>query len=97
MAIRGGGRSEALITSVALGSRGLESLPLSTVPLDAPALAMEHILASLAGVEARLDANDRRSPNLQQQRRPDPDPPYNDTGGWKEDAANRRLVFTQAV
>ena len=52
--------------------RGVEPLPTVTKPLDAGALAMEHVLASLARMEARLDATDRGVPTTVPPLRPDP-------------------------
>ncbi|KAG6403793.1 hypothetical protein SASPL_136025 [Salvia splendens] len=67
--------TEALVATSALTIRGLEPLPVSTRALDPAAMAMEHVLASLARVEARLEENDRRFNSVFSLSHPDPDPP----------------------
>lgn len=52
--------TEAIVATTTPFIRGLEPLPASSAPLDASALALEHTLASIARVEARLDAHERQ-------------------------------------
>ncbi|KAG6410327.1 hypothetical protein SASPL_128385 [Salvia splendens] len=77
MANRGGfNRTEPLTTISAGIVMGVESRSSSTRPLDTPAMALEHVLASIARLEARMDASDRRGGAAQPPPGPDPDPPY---------------------
>lgn len=71
--------------------------PSSSVPLDAPALAMEHVLASLAGVEARLDESERRSNPPPPPIRPDPASPYTESQGWRGESSMPRAFTTTAT
>ncbi|KAG6423332.1 hypothetical protein SASPL_113726 [Salvia splendens] len=97
MANRVGHRTEPIgapSTSVAVG---LESQPAPTAALDTPALAFEHILASIARLEARLDASERRAAITQPPPRPDPDPPYSDWQRGRDDTTRHRAVSTTAT
>ncbi|KAG6412976.1 hypothetical protein SASPL_125671 [Salvia splendens] len=77
---------------------GEESQSSSTLALDTPAMAFEHMLASLARLEARLDASERRAAVAQPPPRPDPDPPYVDwQRGEREFWAERDNRSTTAV
>ncbi|KAL1554869.1 hypothetical protein AAHA92_15377 [Salvia divinorum] len=71
----GSGRQEAPLATSAITIRGLEPVPSSTAPLDPTALTLEHVLASLARVKARLEENDRRAMTAGPQPPPEPDPP----------------------
>ncbi|KAG6427961.1 hypothetical protein SASPL_112209 [Salvia splendens] len=81
MANRAGIRAEPLVSSTAGTTRGLEASSSSTGALDTTALAFEHVLASLARIEARMDASERRNSVALPPPRPDPKPP-ND--GWQQ-------------
>ncbi|KAG6393283.1 hypothetical protein SASPL_147520 [Salvia splendens] len=87
MANRAGIRAEPIVGSDAGTTRGLEASPSSTGALDTTALAFEHVLASLARIEARLDTSERRNSVAQPPPRPDPKPPYSD---W----ARQRPILT---
>ncbi|KAG6394620.1 hypothetical protein SASPL_145209 [Salvia splendens] len=76
---------------------GLEPLSSAAAPLNAQALAFEHILASIARVEARLDAEGRQPASAPPRSRPDPDPPYDATAGWRRGAMDQRPVYTTTV
>ncbi|KAG6429539.1 hypothetical protein SASPL_107591 [Salvia splendens] len=75
---RGGSRTKPIITTFANVSVGVESHSSATLALDTPALAFEHVLASLARLEARIEASERNATIAQPPPRPDPDPPYTD-------------------
>ncbi|KAG6421447.1 hypothetical protein SASPL_118000 [Salvia splendens] len=90
MANRAGIRAELIVGSDAGTTRGLEASPSSTGALDTTALAFEHVLASLASIEAQLDASERRYSVAQPPPRPDPKPPYSD---W----ARQRPILTTAT
>ncbi|KAG6437863.1 hypothetical protein SASPL_102793 [Salvia splendens] len=76
---------------------GLGSQPSSTVALDTPALAFEHVLASLARLEARLDASKRRAATAHPPSRPDPDPPYLDWQSGREETVRQRPILMTAT
>ncbi|XP_047965656.1 uncharacterized protein LOC125210120 [Salvia hispanica] len=98
MASQGIVRTEAIAATTTPFIRGLDPLSSSSsAPLNASALALEHILASIARVEARLDASDRQPTRDPPQSRPDPDPPYNINGGWRGESTAHRPVMTSAV
>lgn len=88
-------RFDPLSTTVA--NRVLPPPPASSVVLDAPALAMEHVLASLARVEARLDEAERRSNSLLPPIRPEPAPPYTEPQGWRGEFSRPRAITTTAT
>ncbi|KAG6414164.1 hypothetical protein SASPL_126882 [Salvia splendens] len=71
---------------------GGESQSSSTLALDTPALAFEHVLASLARLEARLDASERRAAVAQPPPRLDPDPPYVDWQQGRENSGRRTVI-----
>ncbi|XP_042005941.1 uncharacterized protein LOC121754689 [Salvia splendens] len=76
---------------------GLEPLAAASAPLNAQALAFEDILASIARVEARLDAEGRQPVNAPPRSRPEPDPPYDGPSGWRRGSPNRHHIPTAAV
>ncbi|KAG6418308.1 hypothetical protein SASPL_120511 [Salvia splendens] len=76
---------------------GLHPLPTASLALNAPALTLEHILASIARVEARLDAEGRQPVSTQPRSRPDPDPPYDVASGWRRGSADQRPISTAAI
>ena len=90
-------RTEPMVVSSTSVIRGLEQLPTSTAPFNASALAWEHVLASIARVEVRLDASERRSNTSPPQSRPDPDPPYADWHGRRGDSTFQRPIITTAT
>ncbi|KAG6423273.1 hypothetical protein SASPL_113664 [Salvia splendens] len=75
-------------------TRESEPLPSPSVPLDTPALAFEHILASLAHLEAKIEASEQRAVIVQPPPRPEPDPPYLDWQRGREDSTRHRAVLT---
>ncbi|KAG6387053.1 hypothetical protein SASPL_152235 [Salvia splendens] len=81
LANRAGIRAEPLVGSAAGTTRVLEASSSSIGALDTTALAFEHVLASLACIEARLDASEWRNSVAPPPPRPDPKPP-ND--GWQQ-------------
>ncbi|KAG6385787.1 hypothetical protein SASPL_154668 [Salvia splendens] len=97
MANRGVDRTESIVNSSAGTFRGLETLPATSGALDAPALAFENVLASLARIEARLDAAEQRSATTQPPPRPDPDPPYQDWRPWREESGRQNAILTAAM
>ncbi|KAG6424640.1 hypothetical protein SASPL_115058 [Salvia splendens] len=76
---------------------GLHPLPTASSALNAPALALEHILASIARVEARLDAEGRQPVSAQPRSRPDPDPPYDVASGQRRGSGDLRPISTSAI
>ncbi|KAG6388746.1 hypothetical protein SASPL_150178 [Salvia splendens] len=97
MANRVGSRTEPLVATAAGVVAGVESQSSSTRALDTPALAFEHVLASLARLEARMDASDRRAAAAQAPPRPDPDPPYVDWKRGRDDYGRNRPVLTTST
>ncbi|KAG6435991.1 hypothetical protein SASPL_100872 [Salvia splendens] len=92
-----GGHPVSASVSTAPFITGLEPLSAVSAPLNAPALAFEHILASIARVEARLDAEGRQPVSAPPRSRPDPDPPYDGTSGWRRGSMNQHPIYTAAV
>ncbi|KAG6405985.1 hypothetical protein SASPL_133581 [Salvia splendens] len=75
----------------------LEPFPSSPSALDTPALAFEHILASLARLKARMDALERRAAIAQPPPWPDPNPPYTDWNLGRGNSVRERPVMTVAT
>ncbi|KAG6436112.1 hypothetical protein SASPL_100995 [Salvia splendens] len=86
MSNRATGRTEPMTGTAAGVIVGGESRSVSTPALDTPALAFEHVLASLARLEARREVTERRAAVAQPPPRPDPDPPYAEWQRGKEDS-----------
>ncbi|KAG6407956.1 hypothetical protein SASPL_130957 [Salvia splendens] len=78
MTNRVGSCTEPIVVTPAGIIRGLEQFPESSGARDSTTLAFQHVLASLARIEARLDASERRSASAQPPPRPEPKPPYED-------------------
>ncbi|KAG6416708.1 hypothetical protein SASPL_124144 [Salvia splendens] len=93
MANRVGSRTEPIAATTAGVVLGGESQSSSTRALDTQALAFEHVLASLARLEARMDASDRRAAAAQAPPRPDPDPPYAEWQRGRDDYGRNRAVM----
>ncbi|KAG6418597.1 hypothetical protein SASPL_120801 [Salvia splendens] len=60
-------RTESIVVTCGNDESMLEPFPTSASALDTPALAFEHILASLARLEARMDALERSAAIAQPQ------------------------------
>ncbi|KAG6418598.1 hypothetical protein SASPL_120802 [Salvia splendens] len=88
--------TESIVVTCGNCASMLEPFPSSPSALDTPALAFEHILASLARLEARMDALERRSAIAQPPPWPDPDPPYTDWNLGRGNSARERPMMTAA-
>ncbi|KAG6402502.1 hypothetical protein SASPL_134698 [Salvia splendens] len=87
-------RTKPMVVTSAGVIVGGESQSSSTLALDTPGLAFEHVLASLARLEARLDASEQRAVVAQPLPRPDPDPPYVDWQ-WGRENSGRSVTIVQ--
>ncbi|KAG6387300.1 hypothetical protein SASPL_152487 [Salvia splendens] len=95
MANRGGfNRTEPITTTTVGVVMGGESRSSSTRPLDTPTMALEHVLASIARLETRIDASERRGGATNQPPRPDPDPPYAEWQRDKVESGHHRPVWS---
>ncbi|XP_042038669.1 uncharacterized protein LOC121784577 [Salvia splendens] len=72
-----GSRTESGVVTFAGVIRGLEQFTASSGSLDSTAMAFEHLLASLARVEARFDAMERRQNVAHPPPWPDPERRHN--------------------
>ncbi|KAG6424108.1 hypothetical protein SASPL_114520 [Salvia splendens] len=90
-------RTESIVVTCGNGASMLEPFPSSPSALDTPAMAFEHILASLARLEARMDALERRASIAQPPPWPDPDPPYTDWNLARGNSAGERPMMTAAT
>ncbi|KAG6432863.1 hypothetical protein SASPL_104451 [Salvia splendens] len=97
MANRVGSRTEPLIVTAGGGSSAVESFSTSTGAVDTPAVAFEHVLASLARLEARMDVSERRAAIAQPPPRPDPDPPYMEWNLGSGSSTRARPVLTAST
>ncbi|KAG6437413.1 hypothetical protein SASPL_102329 [Salvia splendens] len=96
MANRAGMRAEPLVGSAGT-TRGLEASSSSTGALVTTALAFEHVLASLARIEARLEASERRNSIAPPPPRPDPKPPYSDWARERPELPRHTSLMTAAT
>ncbi|KAG6393124.1 hypothetical protein SASPL_147356 [Salvia splendens] len=87
-------RTESMVVTSAGVTRDLEQFQPVSGALDSTSLAFEHILATLARFEARLDASERRQAIAQPPLRPDHDPPYDDGLRGRGDAGRHRPVVS---
>ncbi|KAG6382864.1 hypothetical protein SASPL_157415 [Salvia splendens] len=65
--------------------------------MNSPTLAFEHVLASLARLEARIDESERRAAIGQHPARPDPVPPDENWRRERPDPGRQTAIFTSAT
>ncbi|KAG6399839.1 hypothetical protein SASPL_141324 [Salvia splendens] len=97
MTNRVGSCTEPIVVTSAGIIRGLEQFPASSGARDSTALAFQHVLASLARIEARLDASERRSASAQPPPRPEPKPPYEDWQRGRGEMGRQRPILSPAT
>ncbi|KAG6428716.1 hypothetical protein SASPL_112972 [Salvia splendens] len=96
MANRAGIRAEPLVGLAAGTTRGLEASSSSTGVRDMTALAFEHVLASLARIEAWLDSSERPNSVAPPPPMPDPKPPYSDWARERPILTTTTAVLSQS-
>ncbi|XP_042055122.1 uncharacterized protein LOC121799733 [Salvia splendens] len=89
--------TESIVVTSAGVIRDLEQFSPVCGALDYTSLAFEHVLASLARLEARFDALERRQAIAQPPPRPDPKPPYLDWLRKRLDSGRNRPVWSTAT
>ncbi|KAG6396887.1 hypothetical protein SASPL_143045 [Salvia splendens] len=86
-----------MVATSACINGGLDSQSSPSGVVDTSSLALEHILASIACLEARVYASKRRATTTPQPPRPDPDPPCPDWQRGRDAVMRNRAVVTAAT